>query len=160
MVAGGFPKGIHDQWWPWAWEQSWENVCKSHGFSWGWLIDKLKGIGSEILFLWLTGVSYMLQWELFNEGKGFVPLRACITQGVWEDALRDTVIDFFLVCAEPESLSFPCRCVLPHSHLTQLQHCSGLKESAVADVARSYYGPWAGVGHHWDTACTFHYRKA
>ena len=143
-------------------------VCKSHGFSWG-LTAKQKSTGFEIPFPCFTYVSYTLQRKPFNEGKGLVPLKACITQGVGEDALGAMAIDLFWVCTEPESFSFPCSHVQPHSHkkVDVIWHsyniavdCLLLRDSAVADVARSCYGPWAGVGHQRDTACTFHYWKA
>lgn len=148
MAAGGCPKGIPDR--QWAREQFGGKVCKSHGFSWG-PTSKQKSTGFEILFPWLTGVSYTLWWKPFNEGKGLVPLKACIMQGVQEDALGATVIDLFWVCTELESFSFPCSRekvdVIWHSYNIAVG-CLFLRDSAVAGVARSCYGPRASVGHN------------
>jgi len=139
-------------------------VCKYHGFSWG-LTAKQKSRGFEIPFPWLTGVNYTSWSKAFNEGKGLVPRKVRITHRVQEDALGATAIDLFWLCTELESLS-ACSHVQPHScekvdviwhNYNTAVDCLLLRDSAVTDVARSCYGPQAGVGHQWDTACTFHY---
>lgn len=82
-----------------------------------------------IPFPWLTGISYTLGWKLCNEGKRFILLKTCITQGFQGDAWGARAAEFFWVCTDPKSSVFPA--ALSHGNVGVIWH--SYSESSVSE---------------------------